>query len=390
MRPTVSAGDLALAAQPATRETFRPFGTVITPGERAYVGRRGKVLVTQDRRRPAPRRIESLGRYPQAKRIVTALGTTPLWLAVHPGGDLPDAQPAAFLVPGGVTVVIDAGVWHAGPVPLAETTILELLEAVGSSDRYDRSSVTELTGAQALRVLLPADPGAEGGALDLAAPNAVLVDASLHGRMRLGCLVVDDVAPPADGDALETELAQVAEGLRAMWGQAEDLGEIPGIAVGRDLYREVGLDLDRHVPRAETLVAQVLAGSDVPQEGALARTLALLALRLGLPIAAYDGGSVGDQVLVRTGAAGEEYAGADGRRIPLEGHPVLCGSDGPFGSPVGDRAEALPGSHTRRVLVVLYLPPRVEDATIEAWLDAVARTLRTHAGGRDVGRLLVG
>ena len=390
MRPTVSTGDLALAAQPATRETFRAFGTVITPGERAYLGRRGKVLVTQDRRRPAPRRVEFLGRYPEARRVVTALGSTPMWVVVHPDRDNADAQPGVFLVPGGATLVIDAGVWHAGPVPLAETTVLEMLEAVGSSDRFDRRSTLELTGAQAVRVLLPADPGEEGGALDLAAPNAVLVDASLHGRLRLGCLVLDDVSSPDDRDLLEAELAQAVEGLRAMWGHAEDLGEIPGVAVGRDLYREVGLDRDRHVPRAEALVAHVLAGGDVPAEGLLARTLALLALRLGVPIAAYDGGAVGDQVLVRTGAAGEEYEGADGRRIPLDGRPVLCGADGPFGSPVGDRADALPASHARRILVVLYLPPRAEEATVEAWLDAVARAFATHAGGREAGRLLVG
>lgn len=389
MRSTLTKGDLALAAQPATRETFRPYGRLITPGDRAYVGRRGKVLVTQDRRRPAPRRVENLGRYPHAKRVVTAVGGSAMWLVVHPPGDLPEGRPAAFLIPAGASVLIDAGVWHAGPVPITETTVCEMLEAVGSSDRFDRQSVKELTGAHAVRVLLPEDPAGIGGDLDLSAPNAVLVDASLHGRMRLGCLVFEEL--DAEGDeALESELAQTVEGLRAMWGSAGDLGELPGVAVGRELYREVGIELDRHVPRAEALVAQVLAGHDVPHEGILARTLALLALRLQLPLAAYDGAVVGDQVLVRTGSPGEEYLGADERRVPLEGHPVLCGPDGAFGSPVGDRLEARAGPRARRVLVVLYLPPSADDATVEGWLDGVSRTLLTHAGGREAGRLVVG
>lgn len=389
MRPTVSTGDLAIAAQPATRETFRPFGTVLTPGGRTYVGRRGKVLVTQDRRGPAPRRVTHLARYPEAKRIVTAVGGTAMWIVVHPPGEVPDARPAAFLVPGGASLVLDAGVWHAGPVPLAETTLCEMLEAVGPSDRFDRRSVQELAGAQGVRVLLPEDPAAGSGVLDLAAPNAVLVDASLHGRMRLGCLVLDDLEP-GDPTELEVELGQAVEGLRAMWGHATDLGEIPGIAVGRELYAEVGLDPARTVPRAEALVAHVLAGHGVPQEGPLARALALVALRTRLPLAAYDGALVGDQVLVRTGAPGEDYEGPDGRRLAVEGRPVLCGPEGPFGSPVGDARRAGAGPNVRRVLVVLYLPPSADDATIEGWLDGTARTLLAHVGGREAGRLVVG
>lgn len=389
MRPTVSTGDLALAAQPVTRETFRPFGAVLTPGERTYLGRRGKVLVTQDRRRPAPRRVTHLARYPEARRVVTAVGGTAMWLVVHPGSDGRDVPTAAFLVPAGVSVVIDAGVWHAGPVPLAETVVSELLEAVGPSDRFDRATVEELAGAQAVRVLLPEEPAPGGGVLDLAAPNAVLVDASLHGRIRLGCLVLEDL-DPGDPTKLEVELAQAVEGLRAMWGHATDLGEIPGIAVGRDLYRDVGLDIGRHVPRAEGLVAHVLAGQDIPREGALPRALALLALRTRVPIAAYDGAIVGDQILVRTGAPGEDYPAADGRRVAVEGRPVLCGPEGPFGSPVGDAGRAEAGPHARRVLVVLYLPSTVDDGTIEGWIDAAARTLIAHVGGREAGRLVVG
>ncbi len=389
MRSTVSSGDLALAAQPATRETFKPYGTVLTAGDRTFLGRRGRVLVTYDERQPGPRRVEDLVRYPTARRAVISVGPTPMWVAVLAGGDAPDAQPAAFLVPGGACLVIEAGVWHAGPVPLAEATMCEMFEAVGSADRFDRHSIRELLDAQALRVLLPEDPGAPGDTLDLAAPNAVLLDASLHGRIRLGCLVLDDLQP-GDASELEVELAQTIEGLRAMWGRAEDLGELPGINVGRELYRDVGIAAGRQIPRPEALVAHVLAGGDVAAEGPLARALALLALRTRVPIAAYDGGSLGDQVLVRTGSPGEEYEGTGGTRVALEGRPVLCTAAGPFGSPIGDARASVAGTNARRTLVVLYLPSSVDDATAQAWLDGAARTLLDHAGGREAGRLIVG
>ncbi len=389
MRPTVTTGDLALPAQPATRETFAAFGKVLTSGDRTYLGRRGRVLVAFDERKTGPRRVTDLVRYPEARRVVLSVGRSPMWVVVLADGGSPEPVPAAFLVPGGTGLVIEAGVWHAGPVPLADTTLCELLEAVGPSDRFDRRSVLELLGAPAARVLLPEDPGSGGGALDLATPNAVLLDASLHGRLRLGCLVLDALEAP-EASTLESELAQAIEGLRAMWGHVTDLGEIPGIGVGRDLYREVGLDGERYPPRAESLLAHVLAGHDVPREGTLARTLALVALRTRVPVAAYDAGALGEQVLVRTGSPGEDFDGVEGRRVVVEGRPVLCDGGGPFGSPVADARRSAAGASARRILVVLYLPSGVDDATVGGWLDTAEKTLLAHVGGRAAGRLIVG
>ncbi len=393
MRPTVSTGDLALAAQPATSETFAAYGRVLDAGARAYLGKRGRVLVTMAQRRRAPRRVAHLQRYPEAKRAYLPVGAVASWIVALGPGDPPEGPPSAFLVPAGSGVIINEGVWHAGPVPLEDAGVCEMLETIGAADRFDRKSLRELADVEALRVLLPEDPGAPAGGLDLAAPNAVLLDASLHGRMRLGCFVVEDVeAEPSEeaGAALAAELARAGEGLRAMWEHAGDLGEIPGIGAGRDLYRELGIDRKRFVPGSEALVGRVLAGEAPDVAAPLEAARALCMLRMRAPLAFYDADRIAQPVVVRIGGDGEGYTCGARRRIVLESRPLLADGAGAFGSPLGDSARVATGPHTRRVLAVLFLPASTDDAAIGALLDGVGKVLGTHGGGAPGVRLIVG
>ena len=72
MRPTVSTGDVPLSAQAATSETVAPFGRLLLPGDRTYLGKRGRVLLAMDEKRAGPRRVTDLFRYPEAKRVFRA------------------------------------------------------------------------------------------------------------------------------------------------------------------------------------------------------------------------------------------------------------------------------------------------------------------------------
>jgi DNA/RNA-binding domain of Phe-tRNA-synthetase-like protein/ureidoglycolate hydrolase len=390
MRPTVSSGDLTLAALPATEETFAPYGRLLLPGERTYLGKRRRVLTTIETLEPGPRRVTQVQRYPEAKRVLVPLGDVALWIVVLAPGDKPGRPPAAFLLSPGCGAVLDEGVWHAGPVPLEKTTVLELLETAGVADRFDRRHLKDLVEIAGARVVLREEPGAPRGGLDLSAPNAVLLESALHGRLRLACLLVEDLEVETVHRALREELDGVADALRAMWRHAGSLGQIPGVSDGREAWRALGLDPARTPPRSETLLQHVLAGKAPARENSLEEALALCALRMRVPLAAYDAAALGDQLSVRTGASGEGYPGEDGRRVALEGRPVLCDAQGPFGSPVGDAQRTRVGLHTRRALVVLYAPPRVDEGAIASLLDGVETTLLTHLGARAVSRLVLG
>jgi DNA/RNA-binding domain of Phe-tRNA-synthetase-like protein len=239
-------------------------------------------------------------------------------------------------------------------------------------------------------VLLPEELGSGQGTLDLTRPSAVLLDAALHGRLRLGCLVIDGLDLKAEPPGLAEELRGAAEGLHSMWRHVTDLTEIPGVAAGRELFEDLGIDVQRFAPRAEGLLDRALSGRPLQTKGTLASVLALCALRVRVPMAAHDAASLGPQIHVRTGAAGEAYPGTGRNRVVLEGRPALCDQDGPFGSPVGDAQRTKPGPEAERLLIVLYLPSSADPSGLEALLDGVAKTFSEHCGGRETGRLVVG
>jgi DNA/RNA-binding domain of Phe-tRNA-synthetase-like protein len=390
MRRTASSGDLALAAVPATPETFAPYGKLLVEGSRTLLGRRGRVLLAMDERRPGPRRVTHLQRYPEAKRGFLALGATPMWLVVLRDGDPALAEPAAFLIPPGACVIISPGVWHAGPVPLAESPVCEVLEAIGNADRFDRKSLPDLCESLAVRVLLPAEHEQPGGGIDLGAPNAVLLDASLHGRLRLGCLSFEGLDLGRDPAPLDKELKDAAEGLRQMWRHVTDLAEIPGVSAGRELFEELGIDQQRFPPRAEGALDKLLRGRTPKVQNPLDAALLLCTLRMRLPISGHDAASLGHPILVRTGGSGEAYPGTGRNRVVVKGRPVLCDPEGPFGSPIGDARRTRFQANTERALVVIYVPTSADPSELEKRLDAIARTVVEHCGGRATGRLVVG
>ncbi|MDJ0973862.1 MAG: hypothetical protein QNJ98_05335 [Planctomycetota bacterium] len=159
---TQSIGDLTLTARPATPETFAPYGTLIGVGGSAQMGKGARVLVSLIAAQTGPRRATHLVRYPEARRGVVAPEHAPMWVVVLVDGAADEAPtPEAFLIQPGMAIVLEPGVWHAGPSVVADGTLTELLEVRGGIDRLDRQLVSDLVPSRALRVVLPEEPEAD-------------------------------------------------------------------------------------------------------------------------------------------------------------------------------------------------------------------------------------
>lgn len=390
MPPTAAAGDLALSARVAAPETFAPFGRLLGPGDRVRFAERGGALLALDRAQPGPRRITHLQRYPEARRVLLPLGPAALLLVVLPPGERPGGPPAAFVVPAGQGVLLREGVWHAGPVPLEAMPVCEVLETSGPVDRMDRRPLRDLVGAEGARVLLPEEPGARPPGLDLTQPNAVLLDAALHGHLRLACLDLCDLVVGESAAALTAEGERLAEAMRSTYGAMGGIDEVPGIAETRALFRALGIDPERLRPTSETLVTLALEGRPLPRVDALTDTLHLCSLKTRVPMAAYDAQRLVEPVLVRKGGPGEGFHGLARERIQVEGRPVLCDREGPFGSPAGDALRSRVTHQTRRAFVVLFLPARGDAVGADRLLTSVSAEIRGRCGGREAGRLSLG
>jgi DNA/RNA-binding domain of Phe-tRNA-synthetase-like protein/ureidoglycolate hydrolase len=382
-------GDITLTARPATGEAFLPFGRLLERGGRARLGRRGSVLVALDVREPGPRRVTHVQRYPEARRLLLPVGESPLLLVLLPPGDPAPGPPAAFLVPSDRGVVIDAGVWHAGPILLREAALLELLETRGPVDRMDRRPLREVAGIEGAHVALADEPGAPAVGLDLEATGAVLLDAQVAGRLRLGLLLVEGVEIGPVATALDAEARDLASHLRGGWGRVQDVGQVPSVAAARALWADLGLDPAVVPTPHEVLARRVLEGRPFERASALAACLALAMLRRNAVLHAFDASLLGDRIRVRTAGEGETVL-REGRRMALAGQPVLVDRRGVVGAPVGPADWARPTPATRRLLVVLFLPAGTADEAADAQIDEVAALIGTHLAGRATQRLLVG
>ena len=385
MSSTVVGGDLVLAARPVTAESFAPYGRLLGPGDRVRLGGRGSVLLALDTKEAGPRRVKTFQRFADAKRVLLGLSEAAMILVVCGRGDAPAGPAAAFRVPGGTGVVLDAGVWHAGPLPLGDGPLLEALETVGSADRLDRRSVPEVLGAEGLRIMLSDEYGAPGPGLDLHDDYAVRIADGLRGRLSLGCLAFDRLSVTETDEALRQDGERLAHDLRVQWAERPP-SEIPGLEPVRALYRGLGIDPTKTRPSSESLLRRVLQGKPLYRVNALVDALNLCSLRMLVPFGAYDRSRVAGPVVLRSGAAGEGYEGIGRGRIAVEGRPVLADREGPFGNPTADSLRTAVSHATTRAFVVLYLPPTMAAAEVAPLLDAVSAAVVRHCGGEETAR----
>ena len=156
------------------------------------------------------------------------------------------------------------------------------------------------------------------------------------------------------------------------------------------MFRTVDIDPARFAPSCEAGLARALAGEPPSIRDSLRGVLDLCELRTRVPIAAYDCERLADQVLIRTGSAGETYDEPGRKSVHLEGRPVLCDRDGPFGSLIGDAERARPTTATQRALAAMYLPAGLAAAAVDDLLDRVCEAVVGQCGGHCAGRLVVG
>ena len=379
-------GDLALTARAATRDALRPFGRLLTVGDHQAMSSGAGFMLSLEAAEPLSRRVTYLQCLPEAQRVVIAPAGVALWVLLVGR----DGVPAAFQIAGGSGLLIDAGIWHAGPYPLAPGTLLELLETPGNADRLDRLPVSQHLGAAAVRVNLPEEDAGASFGWRLDAAGGLMLDAGLQGRLRLGALAYDAVEVGPSDPAARDELESVVQGLRAVWGKGREPTEIPGVRAAREIFRQVDIDPEQIRPPYESLLMAALEGQVSAARHVLADALEVACLRLGVACSLYDAERIQPPVVFRRGHGGEELASATGRKIRVAGHPVLADCEGPFGGLVGDGTRAAVTRSSRRIVVIVPFAPSFDPAAVEAVLDGLAAAIEGSGGGELRARRVFG
>ena len=132
------------------------------------------------------------------------------------------------------------------------------------------------------------------------------------------------------------------------------IGENTAVAATRDAYRAFGKDPHRYRNSAEAMMRRLAQGKGLYTINNVVEINNLLSLQSGHSMGAYDSGMLSGSLNWRVGQEGERYPGIGKEAINLQGLPVLCDEQGPFGNPSSDCTRAMITNATKRLLFCIY------------------------------------
>ena len=245
---------------------------------------------------------------------------------------------------------------------------------VSGRDRtHGRHAVARCRSAQWWSGLGPSSPGGGGG--PMTTMTELSVESELARVVALGVLWLDHVRVGAD--APDPPPAPASPAVLARTGLV------------RAMYRRMGIDPTRTRPSSEALLRRLRRGQPWPVINNLVDAINVCSVTTQLPFGLYDLDRIQGDVTLRVGHPGEEYAGIGKPVVHLEGRPVLCDAQGPFGNPTSDSARTMVTPETTRAWVVVYAPPELDSADLTRVLDDAARRASEATEGIEVRRRIV-
>lgn len=185
------------------------------------------------------------------------------------------------------------------------------------------------------------------------------------------------VAPAAEG--LNREIVTLTERLQREI-PLEQLAPRDSVQAVRAMFRAWGLDPTHSRPSGEQLLRRVLQGKGLYRVSNVVDLNNLGSCETGWPWGSFDLDRLRPPLVFRHGRAGEAYL-AIGKEIwPVQGKPVLCDAEGPFGGPIRDSQRTMITPATHSVLTVLFAPASAGPDSIQHAAERHAERLARFAG----------
>jgi len=197
--------------------------------------------------------------------------------------------------------------------------------------------------------------------------------------LNLGLIRAGVEVRPSDA-ALLTVLAEASERRIAAFA-GQPASSDPQIAATRKAYKALGKDPARYRPAAEALTRRVLQGKGLFHVNNLVDVNNLLSLSSGISIGTYRCDKIVGDITFRRAQSGESYSGIGRGPLNLEGLPVFCDEQGPFGSPTSDSERTMITDGSCDILMILICFGAAE--ALEATLTQAATLLHDHCAARD-------
>jgi DNA/RNA-binding domain of Phe-tRNA-synthetase-like protein len=164
----------------------------------------------------------------------------------------------------------------------------------------------------------------------------------------------------------------------------ESLAEAEPVRAVRAMFREWGMDPSKYRPSSEALLRRVVQGKGLYRVLNVVDIGNLGSLETGWPYGCYDRSKINPPAALRHGSAGEKYEGIGKQTWHLEGRPVLADPAGPFGSPISDSTRSMITESAKEIMIVIYAPARVADASLNLAMKRLKERLAQFATASEV------
>jgi DNA/RNA-binding domain of Phe-tRNA-synthetase-like protein len=197
--------------------------------------------------------------------------------------------------------------------------------------------------------------------------------------VKLGTIEADAVRVAPSDQALAQLMDEVCERKRLEF-TLESLADSKPVRDIRAMFREWGMDPSKYRPASEALLRRVVQGKGLYRVSNVVDIGNLGSIETGWPFGCYDRSRIQQPIELRHGIAGESYEGIGKQTWHLQGRPLLADSQGPFGSPISDSTRSMITESAKDILIVLYVPAGVVDASLEVAIKRVIERLTLFAG----------
>lgn len=217
------------------------------------------------------------------------------------------------------------------------------------------------------------------------AKNIVKIESRLAG-VRLGVVVARGVTVAQASGELEREIAALCERLQRDI-RLEQLAGREAVQQVRTMFRGWGVDPTHSRPSGEQLLRRVLQGKGLYRVSNVVDLNNLSSCETGWPWGSFDLDRLRPPLEFRHGRAGESYLAIGKEVWPVEGKPVVCDAEGPFGGPIRDSQRTMVTQETRNLLTMIFAPASVPMAALERAGEQHARRLKEFAAAAEAAMM---
>ncbi len=169
--------------------------------------------------------------------------------------------------------------------------------------------------------------------------------------------------------------------------ETKNVTEFENVLSSRKAYKAFGKDPGRYRVSSEALLRRIKQNKGLYKINTVVDTNNLISVESGFSVGSYDLEQINGDITFKIGMAGESYKGIGKDSVNIENMPVLCDSDGPFGSPTSDSEKAMIKNSSKNIITIIYIFS--EYNCIDTLINKAEKYIKQYVDAKNVETFIV-